>query len=181
MCGKATNKENRTLLTFTGRDAFGLTYIFLRVFLPNQQAWSFRWVFRTVLPKLIPADALSRVQVVLTDGDSQETSQLDSIIRDKYPSWLRVRCGWHLVNRGMATAGLRVSCINDSSLVNSLLREISEWMYTWMAGDRSGSCETNEEYEISKALFFNFMYSEKVVGILGRKGVENAISFGLSQ
>jgi hypothetical protein len=44
-----TNNEKRMLLTFSGRTSEGQTFVFLRVFLPNQKAYSFKWVFQVVL------------------------------------------------------------------------------------------------------------------------------------
>ena len=45
-----TNKENRPLLSLVGRDTNGKAFTLLRVYLPNQQLWVFRWVFCVLLP-----------------------------------------------------------------------------------------------------------------------------------
>ena len=76
----STNKESRPLVTVTGRDALGHQFTVLRAFLPNNQAWVFKWLFQTVFPTLLGMDALARIAVFITDGDSQETSQLDNAI-----------------------------------------------------------------------------------------------------
>ena len=102
--------------------------------------------------------------------------QLDSLIRDKYTGWLRVRCGWHLVNRGMAKAGIRVAGHNaPPEDVRKVLREISEWMYSWMAANRRGRCETQEEFEVLKTLFLSYLQSTQVREILGEQGAANAL------
>ena len=49
-----TNNEKRPLLTAGAKDSNGNMFIFLRVFMPNQQSWMFRWVFSVVFPRLIP-------------------------------------------------------------------------------------------------------------------------------
>jgi hypothetical protein len=46
----STNKESRPLVTETGRDALGNQFTALRAFLPNNQAWVFKWLFQTVFP-----------------------------------------------------------------------------------------------------------------------------------
>ena len=45
-----TNNEKRPLLTAGGKDSNGNMFIFLRVFMPNQQSWMFRWIFSVVFP-----------------------------------------------------------------------------------------------------------------------------------
>ncbi len=45
-----TNKEKQPLLTITGRNCHGKMITVLRAFLPNEQAWVFCWLFRTVMP-----------------------------------------------------------------------------------------------------------------------------------
>ena len=75
-----TNNEKRILLTFSGCKSEGQTFIFLRVFLPNQKAYSFRWVFQIVLVALMGKNTFAKTQLVISDGDSQECQQLDTAI-----------------------------------------------------------------------------------------------------
>ena len=37
---------------------------------------------------------------MITDGDSQEFTQVDNAIENVIPNAQRVRCGWHIVNQG---------------------------------------------------------------------------------
>ena len=53
-----TNNEKRPLLTAGGKDSNGKMFIFLRVFMPNQQSWMFRWIFSVVFPRIIPRHIL---------------------------------------------------------------------------------------------------------------------------
>ena len=99
----STNKESRPLVTVTGRDGLGNQFTVLRSFIPNNQAWVFKWLFQTVFPTLLGKDVLTNIVVFVTDGDSQETSQLDNAIDVFFPQAKRIRCIWHLVDRGMAT------------------------------------------------------------------------------
>ena len=48
-----TNNESRPLLTMGGKDSLDKVFIFLRVFLPNERRWVFRWIFNVVLHKKI--------------------------------------------------------------------------------------------------------------------------------
>ena len=49
-----TNNEKRPLLTLGAKDSNGKVFIFLRVFMPNQQSWMFRWVLSVVFPRFVP-------------------------------------------------------------------------------------------------------------------------------
>ena len=85
-----TNNEKRPLLTAGGKDSHGNMFIFLRVFMPNQQSWMFRWIFSVVFPSLIPKHILSSIKVVITDGDPQEFLQIDNAIGNVLPNARRI-------------------------------------------------------------------------------------------
>jgi hypothetical protein len=52
-CTADTNIECRPLLTISCRDSCGSMFVVLRAFLPNERAWVFRWMFQTVMPRLL--------------------------------------------------------------------------------------------------------------------------------
>jgi hypothetical protein len=93
-----SNKEGRPLVTISSKDSYGKMSIILRAFLPNEQSWSYKWFFHTVLPALLGKDVLERIKMIVTDGDSQEISQLDDAITMFFPEG--IRCSWHIINRG---------------------------------------------------------------------------------
>jgi len=99
-CTADTNKEKRPLFTISGKDSNGKMFILLRSYFPNEQAWAFRWIFSTILPKCFPTETLRRIVFVCSDGDSQEFSQIDAAIRTYFPWVTRGRCGWHIFDRG---------------------------------------------------------------------------------
>ena len=55
------------------------------VFLPNEQAWIFRWVISVVLPRMFNKSVLAQVKMILSDRDSQEITQIDNTIRMFFP------------------------------------------------------------------------------------------------
>ena len=65
----------------------------LRVFMPNQQSWMFRWIFSVVFPRLIPKQILHKIKIVIMDGDPQEYGQIDNTIETVIPNARRTRCG----------------------------------------------------------------------------------------
>jgi hypothetical protein len=160
-CTPGTNNEKRPLLTITGRDSLGKMFTVMRVFLPNERAWVFRWMFQEVLPLLLGITYLQRVQVMITDGDSQEFQQLDAAIAKFFPQTQRVRCGWHLVNRGWRgnAPGPDAAPRHCKKEWYAELKTLQFWIYSWML---PGYCEDEIEYRVSKALFVEYIQSEKV-------------------
>ncbi len=77
-----TNNERRPLMTFSIRESHGKQLVFLYVLLPDEKACSFWWVFQSVLPTLLHKENLKRINVIITDGNSQETTQIDHM-RDR--------------------------------------------------------------------------------------------------
>jgi hypothetical protein len=88
-------------VTVSLKDLYGKMFIVMRAFLPNEQrSWSYKWFFQTVLPALLGKDVLKRIKIIVTDGHSQEISQLDDAIASFFPEAYRIRCFWHIIDRG---------------------------------------------------------------------------------
>ena len=129
-----------------------------------------------MLPTLLGVAFLQLIQVVVTDGDSQETSQLDIAIAKFFPQALRVRCGWHLVNRGLKRYGVGIKSIapDHQDTWKATYSTIQLWMYTWMRSN----CETEEEYNLFKYLFESFLVrSDEAVEVAGVENSEKILSF----
>ena len=78
----------------------GLTFVAMRVLLPSEQSFSFNSLFHVAAPKLFDMENCRRVQLIISDGDSQEMFQIDlSICASIFPSAQRQRCSWHMVDR----------------------------------------------------------------------------------
>ena len=123
-------------------------------FLPNEKAWVFRWIFQTVMPAL-GKEYIGSMNVIITDGDACETSQLDVDIMKQFPNVCHVRCGWHIVDRGWRR---RCPCTRSVSLPNqaafaSKSNQIKAWIYSWM----SPRCEAEDKYNISKSLLCAYL------------------------
>jgi hypothetical protein len=70
-CTCDTNNTNNYLLTFSCRISTGKQVGFLRVWIPNQKRFTFRWVFKVVLNSLFEASAYCRTRLVMVDSDPQ--------------------------------------------------------------------------------------------------------------
>jgi MULE transposase domain/SWIM zinc finger len=154
-----TNNEKRILFTVSGRDSCGHQFIVLRALIPNECAWMFRWLFCGALPKLLGRENLNRVLLVLTDGDSQETSQMDIAIRKYMPSAVRGRCIWHIVDRGMMKHYPSPSMFANKKAHGTVKATIRQWLWSWS----QSACETEEEYALSKALLLAYLSSSSEV------------------
>jgi hypothetical protein len=54
---------------------------------------------------MLGMEFLMEVEVMITNGDSQETTQLELAIKKYIPHAMRLRCGWHIIDRGWNTNG----------------------------------------------------------------------------
>jgi hypothetical protein len=83
ICGDGTHKtnnESRPLLTLSVKDSNGRVTVVVRCSAPNERSWFFRWLFQEALYVLLGAQSLHSVRLIMTDGDSQEMSQVDFAI-----------------------------------------------------------------------------------------------------
>ena len=99
-CTGKTNKEKLFLFTVTGQSSSATMFTVLRALIPNQRTWMFKWLFSVVFPALLDQEVLSRVNMIISDGDSHEYEQIDSFRKVYCKNDIRDRCGWHIVNIG---------------------------------------------------------------------------------
>ena len=95
-----TNDRSMPLLSITGLTSTGQTFTIVRAYIPNEQAWVFRWILSHSLPQLLGVESMQRIVVILSDGDSTEIAQINHLVDELCPLAHRLRCGWHLVDRG---------------------------------------------------------------------------------
>jgi MULE transposase domain len=140
-----TNNESRPLVTLSVKDSNGKVTVVVRCFAPNERSWFFRWLFQEALPALLGEEALHSVKLIMTDGDSQEMSQVDFAISTYFVNAVRTRCGWHLVDQGWRRncRGLGYRKGKDAA-ARTQVRVIKTWIYSWM---RRGVL-FKEEYEM---------------------------------
>jgi hypothetical protein len=98
-CTSLTNDKKRPLLTITVIDQNGRSLIIFQALLPNERAWTFKWIFQEVLPNMLRMEFLMEEEVIITDGESQETTQLDLSIKKYIHHVMLLRCGWHIIDQ----------------------------------------------------------------------------------
>ena len=169
-----TNNEQRPLLTISAKSSTGKMFTVLRAFLPNEQNWVFRWVFSVVLPRMFGHSVLSRIQTIISDGDSQEFGQIDNAIRKYLPHLFRTRCGWHIIEKGWQRKMIDSKCFpKKSEFYDKVAHQIKSWMYSWM----KDSCESKEEYEYSKSLLIKYVQSDYIKKNLGELFIDSFLLF----
>ncbi|KAG7356565.1 MULE transposase domain containing protein [Nitzschia inconspicua] len=124
-----TNRENRPLITFGVKDAEGRVQVVIRAWAPNERAWMFRWLFQTAVPAIIGKATCERIRLVLTDGDSQELTQLDAAISSVFTKCVRRRCGWHIIHQGWKQ---HVGSVGRSEEAKEIAKRIRSWLYSFM-------------------------------------------------
>jgi hypothetical protein len=157
-----SNNKGFCLLTFSCRTSIDKQVVFMWVWIPNEQRYSFRWVFQVAIPFLIPLFLRHRVKFVMKDGDPQARNELLISLVRLLPNAIEGGCGWHILNQGMKTnvPGVRSVTKSNQKKWKSALYKIKQWIYSWM---RPGYVEEEDEYKISKFLLLQFVCSGSVL------------------
>lgn len=174
-----TNNEGRPLLLVCGKDSDGNAFVILRIFMPNETLAFFRWVFLDVFPSLLGKEDLKRVQLVLTDGDSQEFNALDESIFTFISNAKRGRCGYHLVEKSYQKYGPSVKQFRNETVGKAIEAVIKDWVRSWINGS---SCGTLEQYELSKAMLVHtLMNNREIRAALGDAASESIVQWILER
>jgi hypothetical protein len=187
-----TNIEGRPLVTVTSKDSYGHMFFVLRAFLPSEQAWAYKWLFQTVFPVLIGKEVLKKISIIVTDGDSQEITQLEDAVNKYCPDVRRLRCSWHIIDRGwhkkvnvplgghsrrkrpLHLKGKKRRAAAPLTVLNKTARTIYRWLFSWA---QPSYCENEDEYKVSKALFLKFVQSKQVRDLFDQSFVDSVIMF----
>ena len=158
---KAVKIDGLSLLTATVKDSFGRTTVILRLWVPNQKAWMFKYVLLVVIPQLLGKEFCLRVRVIVTDGDSVLINMVELAIATVYVNARRLPCCWHLIDRPMQKV-FRPRFVTKRGVsvyfVEWFCRFLKRWLFTWMRP--SGGIYTREEYQVSKAVLLAFLDSK---------------------
>ena len=140
-----SNNKGFHLLTFSSRLSIGKQIVWLWVFIPNQQRFSFRWVFQEAIPTLVPKWLRDCVVFFMKDADPQQRNEILSSIKFVFVNATEGTCGFHVVNMGWKKNVpschqiLTPSQLKKWSLVK---RQIQSRVYSWM---NPGNVEDEDE------------------------------------
>ena len=142
-----TNNEKYPLFTAGIRDENFNVVVILRAFCPNERGWMFEWLFKEAIPAILGADACRRVRTIITDGDSQETTELDAAISmGIYGSAIRRRCGWHILHQGCKNILFRrfITCADKTEATIKVVENVKVWIQQSIMKE----VEDRHEYEM---------------------------------
>lgn len=130
-----TNKECRPMVTGSAKDTEDNWHVVIRIILPSERSWTFRWIFQSVLPALLGKHVLVHIRIIITDGDSQEIAQVDNAMVKHCPNAIRLRCHWHIFDRGLLHHNPRrvpqeVTSDKDKQPYKEVRKKVCDWMFT---------------------------------------------------
>jgi hypothetical protein len=112
-----------------------------------------------------------RIVVIISHRDSTEIAQINHLLDELCPHVHRLRCGWHLVDRGWERLIYHIPKDPFRSryrMFETTHRILFSWCYSWM----TPACQTKEEYALSCQLFLWFLESKELMTRVGPFFVE---------
>ena len=91
-----SNNKGFRLYNFSCRTSIGKQVIFLWVFVPNEQQFSFWWVFQFVIPTLIQKCTCDCVIFIMKDRDHQPRNLIFSYVIKIFPNASGGSCGFYI-------------------------------------------------------------------------------------
>jgi hypothetical protein len=161
------NNKGFHLLTFSSSLSIGKQIVWMWIFIPNQQRFSFRWVFKEALPKLVPKRLRECVLFCMKDDDPQQRNEILSAMKSVFVNASEGTCGFHVVKMGWRTnvpTGVNVLSSQKLRMWSSIVQQIHKWIYSWMT---PGNVEDKKEYELLKYLLEKFKCSQTVLDVVG--------------
>ena len=94
---EVTNTEKRPLYELLCKNRDNKYPVIFRCFMPSQQKWGFQWIFQTAFSELLGRLVCKRVQLLITDGDTNEYGPFVDAILYLCINAKHKLCMYHLV------------------------------------------------------------------------------------
>ncbi len=88
------------LFTFSLHLSIGKQIVWMWIFIPNHLRFSFRWVFKEALPKLVPKWLMERVLFFMKDADPQQRNEILLAMKSVFVNASEGTCDYHVVHMG---------------------------------------------------------------------------------
>ncbi len=95
-----SNNKGSDLLTLSSKTSIGKQVVFMRIFIPNKQRFSFQWVLQEAIPTLVPKWLCDCVLFFMKDADPQQRNELLGAMVNVFVNAHEGTCGFHVVNMG---------------------------------------------------------------------------------
>ena len=89
------------------------------------------------------------------------------------PNVERVRCSWHVIERGWQENCPKLTNIKDTDNALKIIQNIKNWMYSWTLP----CIENEQEYNVSKELFEKYIFSSPIVEVVGETFSKVVLNF----
>ena len=135
-CTHSTNREERPLFNLVGKDTNKKLYTVMRCLLPSEKGAIFDSLLVNIIPKILGESTCSKINVIITDGDSQEIKAAQNACNIVFKNAHHINCFWHMIH----------NAVNGSKVVYnpSLKHIIKHWLYF-----TATNTETKEEQKQS--------------------------------
>jgi hypothetical protein len=98
-----SNNKGLHLLSFSLCLSIGIQMVWMWIFIPNQQRFSFRWMFKEALPKLVLKWLMECVLFFMKDGDPQQCNEILSAMKSVFVNASEGTWGFYVVHMGWMT------------------------------------------------------------------------------
>ena len=148
-CTFNTNREDRPLFNFVGRDANSKLYTVLRCLLSSEKSAVYNTIVNSVLPKIFGEKTCDKIHFVITDGDAQEIKACQNACRTVFKNAHHVNCMWHLIHNNISKSKV---------IYNPNLRNIlKHWLY-FTARQTENEEEAKQSSAYLKVCLFYCLY-----------------------
>ena len=170
---KTCSVANLSMLTLTCKDSFGETKVFLRMWIPNEKTWMFRYIMMHVIPVMMGREFCTRVKAITSDGDPQLIKIIGLAIKSIFVNAVIIPCAWHIVDRTMLN--FRREFIIKKGITDAwkewFLRTLQLWIYSFMRP--SSGIQNKEEYIISKCILLGMINSTGLKSFFTEDGIQS--------
>ena len=175
---KVCNIANLKLLTISTKDSFANTKVILRMWIPNERVWVFKFILNEVFPKMFGNPYCRRIQGIVSDGDIHLTKTIDNAIKTTFPNATRVPCSWHIVDRTMNACRSQFHIKRHISAYwkEWFLRFIQTWLYTFTK-PRQGGIDGEDEYVLSKCILLGVLNDKALEAYFTKEGIEALLEY----
>ena len=135
-CTHSTNREERPLFNLVGKDSNNNVYNIMRCLLPSEKKAIFNTLLVQIIPKILGIELCKKVNIIITDGDSQEIKAAQNACKHVFTNAHHINCFWHLIHNAVN---------KTKTFHHPLLKTIvKHWLYF-----TARNCETKNEQDQS--------------------------------
>ena len=92
------------MLNIVCKDSNSKLYTVVRCLLPSEKLAIFDTILSTMIPTIIGKKTCSNINLVTTDGDSQEIKACQNACKHVFNNAQHINCMWHLINRSIRSS-----------------------------------------------------------------------------